>query len=162
MDGDDDDADFIFEGVGELFGFAFAGAFASDGQYDAVGVLELVDGVLQLAIEDGAIGDDNDRAEEFVVCCFYGRCFCWGLCIEVCCSFLTSSFIKRRQLMGAPGDGVGLARSGAVLNQVAIAGAFVAGGVDDFVDDFPLVIARKYQGLFDFYAAVKVFFFVFL
>ena len=59
LDGDDDDAGLGSEGFGELFGFAFVGFLAVNRLDYAVGVVELVDCFLKLAVEDGTIGDDD-------------------------------------------------------------------------------------------------------
>ncbi|MNQ91431.1 hypothetical protein D3C85_1068120 [compost metagenome] len=98
-------------------------------------MLELVDGVLQLAIEHGAVGDHDHRVEQP----------------------LPGLVVQRGELVGGPGNRVGLARAGAVLDQVASSRPLSAGGVDQRVDHFPLVIAREDHGLLGDRLAVEVF-----
>jgi len=49
--------------------------------------------------------------------------------------------------VGGPGDGVGLAGAGAVLDQVFVPRPFGAGGGHQAVDGIPLVEAGEDQGL---------------
>ena len=44
-----------------------------------------------------------------------------------------------------------------MLNQIALADAFTAGGIDQAVDHLPLVVAGEDQGFFGGAAAVEVF-----
>ncbi|MNF61024.1 hypothetical protein D3C84_426530 [compost metagenome] len=77
-----------------MFGLALVSDITADRFDHALGVLELVDGVLQLAIQYRAIGDHYYRVEQT----------------------LPSIIIQRGQLMGRPSNGIGLARAGAVLD----------------------------------------------
>ena len=76
-----------------------------DPRDDAVGVLELVDRLLELAVEDHPVGDDDDLVEDLLVV----------------------GVVERREAVGEPGDGVGLARAGRVLDEVGVAGAVARG-----------------------------------
>lgn len=60
--------------------------------------------------------------------------------------------------MRGPGNRVGFAGAGAVLDQVTLARPFGAGGFDELVDDIPLVIARENHRFFGGARAVEVFF----
>lgn len=63
LDGGDDDAGlFAGEGVGELLGVFI------DFLDDARRFFELADGVLELPVEDFAVGDDDGFVEDFGVC----------------------------------------------------------------------------------------------
>ena len=68
-------------------------------------VLELVDGVLQLLVQDHPVGHDDDRVEDLLVLVV----------------------VKARQAMGQPGDGVDLAAAGRMLDQVVGPGALLPG-----------------------------------
>ncbi len=87
----------------------------------AAGVLELVDRVLELAVEDDAVGDHHDLVEDLAVL----------------------GGVERREPMGRPGDRVRLARAGRVLDEVGVAGA-VGGGVGlELQHRVPLVVAGE-------------------
>ena len=94
LDGDDDNARLLGQRLGQLLGFALAAGFTVDLLDHTLGMLELVDGVLQLLIQHGAVGNHDHRVEEA----------------------LAGLVVQRGQLMGRPGDGVGFARAGAVLD----------------------------------------------
>ncbi|MNN51678.1 hypothetical protein D3C81_1663370 [compost metagenome] len=64
LDGDDDDARLLSQRLGQLFGFALVADIPADRFDHALGVLELVDGVLQLAIQHRAVGDHDHRIEQ--------------------------------------------------------------------------------------------------
>ncbi len=81
--------------LGELLGLGAFAFLAVDAPDDAIGVLELVDGVLKLVIEHGAVGDHDDRVEHL----------------------LALLVVQRGELVRGPGDGVGLAGAGAVLER---------------------------------------------
>ena len=65
-------------------------------------VLDLVDGVLKLAVENLAVGYDQHAVEKLLVGCV----------------------VQAGKLMGEPGDAVRLAAACRVLNQVVVSGAF--------------------------------------
>jgi hypothetical protein len=126
LDGDDDDRRPCHQRGGE-FGGLGAGV-AADGNHDAGLVLDLVDRVLQLGVQHGPVGHDDDGVEDLLVV----------------------GAVQGAELVRGPGDGVGLAGAGGVLDQVAVAGALGAGGLDELVDHVPLVVAGEQQGLADF------------
>ena len=88
---------------------------------DALLVLELVDGVLQLLVEHAAVGDDDDRVEDLLVV----------------------AVVQARQPVGQPGDGVALAAAGRVLDQVVVAGALLARVGLAAAHAVELVVARE-------------------
>lgn len=61
-------------------------------------MVKLIDPVLQLSVQYPAVSDDDDRLEDLLV-------------------------VQTGELVGQPGDGVGLAGIGAVLNEIILAGA---------------------------------------
>ena len=77
-----------------------------DPRDDAGRVLELVDRLLELAVEDHPVGDDDDLVEDRLVV----------------------GSVERHEPMGEPGDRVALARAGRVLDEVGVARALGAGG----------------------------------
>ena len=87
-------------------------------------LLDLTHGLLQLVVEHGAVGDDDDRVEHRLVVLV----------------------VQTGQAVGGPGDRVGLARAGGVLHEVAVAGTFGAAGLDELRHDVPLVHAREAHG----------------
>ena len=109
--GDDDAGLLARQGVGQLLGVLV------DSHHDAVGVLELVDRLLQLLVEDAPVGDDHDLVEHLVV----------GVVVE------------RGQAVGQPGQRVRLAGTGRVLHQVVVPGALLASGGGEGEHGVPLV-----------------------
>ena len=104
---------------------ALARALALDRRDDALGALEVGQRLLELAVDHVAVGDDDHGREQFLVC----------------------RVVQVREEMRRPCDGVRLARSGRVLDQIFLArplrehgGAQAAGGVE-------LVIAGEDQRL---------------
>ena len=86
---------------------------------DGADLGELFDRVLDLAVEEDAVGDDDDRVEQ-----------------------RAALLLDADQLVGQPGDRVGLAAAGRVLDEVAFADA---GGGDvgqQLAHDVELVVAR--------------------
>ena len=61
----------------------------------------MIDGVLQLAVQHPAVGDNDDGLEDLLVVVI----------------------VQAGKPVGKPGDGVGLAGTGAVLNEIVLAGA---------------------------------------
>ena len=108
------------EGLGQL------GRVDVDLLDHALLVFELVNGVLKLLVEDNPVGDHDDRVENLLV--IFG--------------------VKAGEPMGQPGNGVGLAAAGGVLNQVVGSGAALAGVGHEFPHAIKLVIAREYHGFF--------------
>ena len=109
---DDDPGLLTGEGVGELL------AVLVDPHHDAVGVLELVDRVLQLPVEHPAVGDHHDLVEHLVVV----------------------GVVQRRQPVGHPGDRVRLARPGRVLHEVVPPGTVLTSIGRQRPHGVPLVI----------------------
>ena len=97
-------------------------------------MFKLVDGVLQLVIKYGAVGHHNHRVKQL----------------------LALVVVERRQLVGGPGDGVGLTRARAMLGQVLLARAFLTAGRHQPIDQIPLVIARKDQALLSSFLSLPV------
>ena len=134
LDGDDDDAGIARQGLGQLGRLAAFAFLAGDAADHAFGVLELVDGLLQLGIEHGAVSDDDYRVEHPLV--LLG--------------------VQRGKTVRRPGDGVGLARARAVLDQVTLPRPLGASGGHQSVDRVPLVEAREDQSLFGVAFALPV------
>ena len=113
----DDDRPARFEGLPEL----------ARGLVDvldhAEGLLELPDGALELAVEHAPVGHHHDRIEDPPVVLV----------------------VQHGELVGEPGDGEALAAAGRVLDQVALAGAVVAGVADEPADAVELLVAREDQ-----------------
>ncbi len=72
--------------------------------HHAQGLLEGPDRALELAVQDAPVGDDDDRVEDPPVV----------------------GVVEHRELVGEPGDGVGLAAPGRMLDEVALAGPLLA------------------------------------
>ena len=64
-------------------------------------MVELIDGVLQLAVQHPAVGDDDDRLEDLLVVVI----------------------MQTGEPVGQPCNGVRLSGTGAVLNEIVLAGA---------------------------------------
>ena len=84
-------------------------------------MLELVDRLLELAVEDHAVGDHDDLVED-------------GLVVGP---------VERHEAVGEPGDGVALARARRVLNEVRAAGSLGAGGRLQPANGVPLVVTGE-------------------
>jgi hypothetical protein len=121
LDGDDDDGLRTLQGLREFLRLRAFALLAVDAADDTVGVLELIDRLLELVVEDGPIGDDDDGVKLFLAPCG----------------------VERGELMGGPGDGVGFARAGAVLDEVLVPGALRARRLQQFPHDIPLMVTRK-------------------
>jgi len=115
LEGGDDDLLAVVDGLGELAG-AFGDVFD-----EAAFLFEVLDRLLELAVEDLAVGDDDDGVEHRLV-------------VVV---------VERGQAVGEPSDGIGLAAAGGVLDEVALSGAVLAGMGDHSADRVALVIARE-------------------
>ena len=118
LDGDDDDWPPLDQRLDQLVRLD---ALVADLVDDAVLVLELEDGVLQLLVEHGAVGDDDDAVKNIVV----------------------GGVVQAGQLVRQPGDRVGLARPGRVLHQVLVPRALGARGRDELRHHLPLVVAGE-------------------
>ena len=94
LQGGDDD------GLARFQRFLQLGGMLVDFLDHAGGLLELLDGVLQLLVEHSAVGDDDNGIEQALV--------------------VAGILVEAGQLMGKPGDGVGLARAGGVLHQIVL------------------------------------------
>ena len=115
----DDDPGAVDQRGGEL------PAVPVDGFDHALGVLDLVDGVLELPVQHAAIGDDHDAVEDLAVL----------------------AVVEAREPVRQPGDAVGLAAPRGVLDQVAPAGALCARHGDELPHRVELVVAGEDQGL---------------
>ena len=99
-----------------------------DGLHRAQRVVETGDGLLQLRIQHGPVGHDNNAGKN-------------GLVVLV---------VQGSQPVGRPGDGIRLAGTGGMLNQVVVARAVFGNMGHHLPHRVKLVIARKYQAfLFD-------------
>ena len=88
-------------------------------------MLDLVDGVLQLLVEDAAVGDDDDAVVDLLI----------------------AGVVQAREPVREPGDAVRLAAAGGVLDEVVASRAVRLGGGDQLVDRVELVVAREDDGL---------------
>ena len=95
LKGGDDNTRPGFDGLPELLGVLV------DLLHHARHMVKLIDGVLQLAVQHPAVGDDDNGLEDFLI----------------------AVIVQTGEPMGQPGDGVGLAGTGAVLNKIILAGA---------------------------------------
>ena len=120
LEGGDDDGYAGVEGFFELGG-VFVDFFD-----DAGDVVELVDGVLKLGVEDFSVGYDDDGVEYFGV----------GLVVEA------------HEPVGEPGDGVGFAASGTMLDEVVFAGSVLTDVFEKFGDGVELVVSGEDEGFF--------------
>ena len=89
----------------------------------AEGLLELADGLLELSVEDPAVGHHHDRVEDAAVVLV----------------------VQGRELVGEPSDGEALAATGRVLDQIALPGTVTAGVAHQSAHAIELLIARKDQ-----------------
>ena len=103
--------------LGDLLGLGAVGV--ADLLDDARPVLELVDGVLELRVEHGPVGDHHDLVEDRLV----------RVAVQV------------GQPVGQPRDGVGLPRSRGVLDEVVVPGAVRRRVLGQGADGVPLVVA---------------------
>ena len=71
-------------------------------------MLELVDGVLELLVEDATIGDDDDAIENAFVCVI----------------------VEGGEAVSEPADRVALTASGRVFDEVVLSDAFLLGVLD--------------------------------
>ena len=102
--------------TGFRFGARLADVFGADRGHDLRRPVDLPYRVLQLPIEHGAVDNDDHRVEDFLVV-----------------------HVQPRQPVCGPGDGVRLARSCRVLDQVALAHAFLSHRGYHVRHGFPLV-----------------------
>ena len=117
LQGGDDDRPAGLQGLAEL-----AGGLV-DVLHHAQGLLELPDGLLELAVEHTPVGHDHDRVEDASII----------------------PIVQHRELVGQPGDGEALAAAGRVLDQVALAGAVVSCVAHKAAHTVELLVARKDQ-----------------
>ena len=136
LDGHNDDTGLLGQSFSQLLRFTLVAQITIDGSNHALSVLKLVDGVLKLAIQHRSVGHDDDRAEQLI-----------ALVI-----------VELRQLMGRPGNGVGFAGARTVLDEVALAGTFFAGRLNQMVDHVPLVVPGENQGFLGLPVAMEIFF----
>ena len=98
----------------------------------AFGLLELLDGVLQLPVEHAPVGDHDNGIEQALG--------------------VVGFLIERSQLMSKPGDGVGFARARGMLHEIILPDAIGLDEFQDMADHVQLVVAGKDKGfgrLFD-------------
>ena len=119
LQGGDDNAHTAVDGVPQVLG----GLIFPDGLNGAEGVVKAGNGLLQLRIQHGAVGNDHHAGEHRRV-----------LLIE-----------QRGQPVSRPRNGVGLAASGAVLDQVIMPGSVLSDIGQQLPHHIQLMIARKNQ-----------------
>ena len=117
LQGGHDDRPSGFQGLAEL------ARSLVDVLHHAQGLLELPDGLLELAVEHTPVGHDHDRVEDASVI----------------------PIVQHRELVGQPGDGEALAAARRVLDQVALAGAVVTCVAHKAAHAVELLVARKDQ-----------------
>ncbi len=115
LQGRDDDGSALGEGSGELVG-VFVDALDHPGL-----VLKLVDSVLKLLVEHEAVGDHHHRVEHFTV----------------------AVVMQALQPVRQPGNGVGFATAGRVLDQIVVAWALSASRSFQLTHAVELVVTRK-------------------
>ena len=91
--------------------------------HHAEGLLELPDGLLELAVEHAPVGHHHHRVEDAPI-------------VVV---------MQHREPVGEPGDGEALAAAGGMLDQVAFTGAVIACVAHQPAHAIELLVARKYQ-----------------
>ena len=119
LQGGDDNAHAAVDGVPQVFG----GLIFPDGLNGAEGVVKAGNGLLQLRIQHGAVSNDDHAGERRLV-----------LLIE-----------QRGQPVSRPRNGVGLAASGAVLDQVIMSRPVLSDIGQQLAHHIQLMIARKNQ-----------------
>ena len=117
LQGGDDDRPARLQGLAEL------ARSLVDVLHHAQGLLELPDGLLELAVEHPPVGHDHDRVEDAPVI----------------------AIVQHRELVGQPGDGEALAAAGRVLDEVELAGAVVARMAHKAAHAVELLVAREDQ-----------------
>ena len=116
LQGRDDETGAAVDGVQQVG----RGLVLADGHDRAYGVVEARDGLLQLAVEHSAVGDDDHGVEQR------------GVIHEEGC-----------QAIGRPSDAVRLARARGMLDEVVLARSVLANVGDDLAHGIELVIARE-------------------
>ena len=114
----DDDGPACLQGLAEL------ARGLVDVLHHAQGLLELPDGLLELAVQHPPVGHHHHRVEDPPIL----------------------PVVQHRELVGQPGDGEALAAARRVLDQVVFTGAVVARVVHQPAHTVELLIARKDQG----------------
>ena len=106
LDRHDDDRLALEESLREFLGLRAIAFLAVDAAHHALAMLELIDRVLKLVVQHGAVGDDENRVK-----------------------YLVALFIvERGELMRDPCDGIRFPRPGGVLRQILMARTFIEGG----------------------------------
>ncbi len=100
---------------------AFAACIALDGRDDASRALKAVDRILQLTVDDFTIGDYQHRVEQLTIL----------------------SIVQVGQEVCGPGDRVGLAGSGGVLDEILVARPFAEHGLLELACGIELVVTRE-------------------
>ena len=136
LDGDDDDGLRRLQGSRQLLGLGAIAFLVVDAPYYAVGVFKLVDRVLQLRVQHGAVSHHNHRVK----------------------LLLAVKLVQRRELVRHPGNRVRLARTRAVLNQVLLPRPLAARRRQQLAHRIPLVVAREDHAFSSVLAAFPVFF----
>ena len=98
---DNDDWRPVQQGLGKLLAFRFGAFLAVNGSDHAELMVNVLDGLLKLAVQNVPVGDDDDGIEN-------------GVTVVVA---------QADQVMGGPGDRGGLAGPGTMLAQVLLARA---------------------------------------
>ena len=99
------------------------GLLLVDGTDGAERMIEACDGLLELGIQVAPVRDDHDRVKDRLI----------------------FRIMQRGQTVGCPGDGVGLAGTRGVLNQIVVAGAVSAHVGQELAHHVQLMVAREDQ-----------------
>ena len=107
-------------------GFRELSAVAIDRLDNTLSMLDLIDGVLKLAVEHPPVGDHHNAVEELAILLV----------------------MQAGQAVGEPRDAVGLAAAGGVLDQVVLSRSFIASSCNDLPHRIELVIAWEDHDFF--------------
>ncbi len=117
LQGGDDDLGSVDQGLGQLPGILV------DGLDHPLGVFDLVDGILKLPVQHPPVGDDDHAVKDLLIL----------------------GIMQAGQPVRKPGDAVGLAAAGGVLDQVVAARTLVTGDAHDPAHGVELMIAGENQ-----------------
>ena len=122
LQGGNDNAGAVIDGVFKVLG----SLVLVDGRKETFLMLESGDSFLQLLVKHSTVSDDNNAAEDMVILTVMQTC----------------------QTISCPGNRVGLAGTGTVLNQIIMAGAMFAYMADELPNHIQLMETREDKRLF--------------